>query len=295
MVNHKLASELIDLGIIYPEEISEFYHKVRDNDNIKVLRCNKSKVIFLDSIDHISQSYYNNLEELNYWNSDNRAKALESTYKDDFRRYNFIKELIDNKNYLDIGCGLGGIFEFVIGDKKNLYGIEPQETIRKELISLGYKVYSDIDELLNQDVRFDLITLFHVFEHLTNPLEFLEKIYKLLNKNGKLIIEVPNAEDALISLYNVESFKKSTFWSEHLVLHTKNSLEAYLRKTNFSNISVQGIQRYNLSNHINWIMNNQINKIYKEFIDDEELNKYYCKALDKTNNTDTLISICEKK
>lgn len=294
MVNHKLALELIDLGIIDPTEITEFYHKVRDNDNIKVFRCNKSKVIFLDSVDHISESYYNNLEELNYWNSSNRIKALESTYKDDFRRYNFIKDLINNKNYLDVGCGLGGIFEFVTGDTEKLYGVEPQEPIRKELNKLGYKVYSDIDELIDKEIKFDIITLFHVFEHVTNPLEFLEKLYKLLNKNGKLIIEVPNAQDALIDLYNIESFKNSTFWSEHLVLHTKNSLETYLKKTNFINISVQGIQRYNISNHINWIMNNQIKNSCKDYINDEELDKYYCKALDKNNNTDTLISICEK-
>ena len=48
---------------------------------------------------------------------------------------------------------------------------------------------------LNNDFRnkFDYIFMFHALEHLENTNKYLNKIYNILNKNGKLIIEVPNA------------------------------------------------------------------------------------------------------
>ena len=49
--------------------------------------------------------------------------------------------------------------------------------------------------------KFDLITMFHCFEHLPRPLEFLIKIKSFLKENGKIIIEVPHARDFFIEKF----------------------------------------------------------------------------------------------
>ena len=53
--------------------------------------------------------------------------------------------------------------------------------------------------------------MFHVLEHLPNQIDILKKLKNNLRKNGKIIIEVPSANDLLISLEDLKSFKKFTF------------------------------------------------------------------------------------
>ena len=82
------------------------------------------------------------------------------------------------------------------------------------------------DTLKNK--KFDTIFLMHVLEHMPNQISELSFLRKCLNKNGKLIVEVPHALDILIANNELNSFKSFTFWSEHLVLHTKYSLKTFL-------------------------------------------------------------------
>jgi hypothetical protein len=48
----------------------------------------------------------------------------------------------------------------------------------------------------------------------------------------------------------LDSFKESTFWSEHLILHTKESLRKILEAVGFKNIKIEGLQRYPSANHL---------------------------------------------
>ena len=76
---------------------------------------------------------------------------------------------------------------------------------------------------------------------------------KLKNK-GKIIIEVPHAEDFLILQNELKEFKNFTFWSEHLILHTYKSLETVLLNSGFKKIKINFFQRYNFSNHLGWFL-----------------------------------------
>lgn len=69
-----------------------------------------------------------------------------------------------------------------------------------------------------------MITLFHAFEHLTDPGIWLDRFSEYLYSGGYLIIEAPNANDALLSLYESKAFADFTYWSAHLFLYTINSL-----------------------------------------------------------------------
>jgi len=57
-------------------------------------------------------------------------------------------------------------------------------------------------------------------------------------KNGKIIVEVPHANDFLLELDELKEFKKFSFWSEYLILHTYLSLKKVLRQAGFKNIKV---------------------------------------------------------
>ena len=43
--------------------------------------------------------------------------------------------------------------------------------------------------------KFDVITMFHVLEHLPNQVDTLKQLKKLLKPKGNIIIEIPHAND----------------------------------------------------------------------------------------------------
>jgi SAM-dependent methyltransferase len=173
-------------------------------------------------------------------------------------------------------------------------GIELQKEIRDYLTTSGHVMYGSLKQIPD-NVNYDVISLFHVFEHLSTPLKYLNDIWNKLEEKGKIIIEVPHANDALLSLYDVHEFKNFTFWSEHLILHTRMSLEIYLKKAGFKNIVISGYQRYPLANHLYWLNKKKPGgHIEYNFLANENIDLEYQNVLNKIDKTDTLIAIAEK-
>ena len=91
----------------------------------------------------------------------------------------------------------------------------------------------------------------------------------------------------------VEAFKKFTLWSQHLVLHTRESLEKLLLYAGFKNIIIQGVQRFGLSNHICWLLNAKPggHKDFLSVLENKNLFKEYSNSLNQINANDTLVAI----
>ena len=95
------------------------------------------------------------------------------------------------KTMLDIGAGTG---DFLAACKKNTWsidGVEPNikaRNIAEE--KLGKKLSKDITELTNK--QYDVITMWHVLEHVPNLEEYIKQVKGLLKKNGWLLVAVPN-------------------------------------------------------------------------------------------------------
>ena len=138
--------------------------------------------------------------------------------------------------------------------------------------------------------------MFHVLEHLEDPISNLLSIHENLENGGKLIVEVPHANDFLIKNMNLQKFIDFTLWSQHLILHTQDSLKKFLLKAGFKNITTFGVQRYPLSNHLYWLSNGLPggHKTELNLLDTEELNESYENSLKKIDATDTLVAIAEK-
>jgi 2-polyprenyl-3-methyl-5-hydroxy-6-metoxy-1,4-benzoquinol methylase len=140
----------------------------------------------------------------------------------------------------------------------------------------------------------DVVTLFHVLEHIVEPIEILRQVKRILRPSGIVIIEVPHARDALFDLYGSEPFKNFTFWSEHLVLHTRQSLIALVHEAGFKGAEVTGIQRYPLSNHLHWLSKGRPggHEVW-HFLGTEQLDLQYQASLANIDATDTLIALCK--
>ncbi len=290
---NEIKKLLIELGISSEESIVPYFPKVRDQDPPpSVLRCKKSGVILLSSSDHINSTYYNQKEYLTHDGSRDRKTALLSEVEDTQRRYEQFKYVIANKRWMDVGTGVGGILDILSPLTLETVAVEPQEVARKSLLSLGYKTYSSIEDV--RENNFDAVTLFHVLEHFTNPIDTLKSIRGKMVKGGKIIIEVPHAKDFLISFLENEAFKSFTFWSEHLMLHTRESLNIFLETAGFSNIVIKGFQRYSLANHLYWLSHGQKNgHVVWQCLRTAELDQAYSNMLCGIDKTDVLIAIAE--
>jgi SAM-dependent methyltransferase len=290
-----IKEQLKELKIIDEQHVTDYFPHVRDSKDISVLRCNKSGVIFLSSGDHINKSYYGEKKEVTYWTKEEqREKALRHTYEDDHRRFLQIRALATNKSYIDIGTGMGGVLDFIKPFTKDITAVEPIKLFRDLLTDLKYDVYEDVT-LLPEGKKYEVVTLFHVFEHLTDPLQMLKEIYDRMANGGKLIIEVPHARDILITTYESEAFKNFTFWSEHLILHTRESLSTYLQTAGFTNVTVSGYQRYPLANHLYWL-NKKLpgGHVHYSQLRSADVEKAYSNLLCSIDQTDTIIAIAEK-
>lgn len=136
---------------------------------------------------------------------------------------------------------------------------------------------------------------FHVIEHLPNPLETLDEMKSKVRSGGTILIEVPHARDFLLTTLGCEAFKKFTLWSQHLVLHTKESLKRTLSYVGLSDIEVIGVQRYPLSNHLYWMSEGRPggHKTPLSVMDSAALFDAYQGSLARMDATDTLVAVAK--
>lgn len=289
---NRIKSLLIKLGISTENSIVSFFPKVRDRNDVAVLKCEKSGVIFLSRSDHMNITHYNKKENFRYWGAQDRKMALLTGLEDAQRRFEQFKNIVANKKWIDIGTGAGGILDLLSPIALETAAVEPQEQARKSLSDLGYRVYSLVEDVEEKD--FDIVTLFHVLEHFTDPINTLKSIKSKMAKGGKIVVEVPHAKDFLISFLDNEPFKSFTFWSEHLILHTRESLNIFLKTAGFSKIVIKGFQRYPLANHLYWLAHGKPggHTIWHS-LRTAQLENAYSDMLSSIDRTDALIAIAE--
>ena len=157
---------------------------------------------------------------------------------------------------------------------------------------MGIRAEKDIN--LVEDNSIDTIFCFHCLEHIQNQREILKLMYKKLRDGGKIIIEIPHDNDFL--LHNSEEFMKFSLWSEHLILHTYQSLNLFLQDSLFKDIYIKGIQRFSLSNHLNWLSKRKPGGHKNNFsmILSNDLEEEYCKSIISANMSDKLLAIASK-
>ena len=282
-----IIREFTKLGLINKKNLSHIGYANR-GIRVKVLKDIKSNIYLLEK-NKISENYYLNDGK---FNSSQIRKYLKTLHENEKRRLNQFKHILKGKKIIDFGCEFGGFLKLVKKAKEKL-GVELNENCIKYIKNKNknIQVYKSIEEI---EKKVDVITMFHVLEHLPYQVHFLKIMKNKLKKKGKLIIEVPSANDILLSLDELVSFKKFTFWHEHLVLHTIKSLKKILSKAKFKKVKIIEYQRYNLNNHLGWFLKKKPggHTYFKNLVDKNTSNNYK-NYLINNHKTDTLIAIAE--
>lgn len=137
----------------------------------------------------------------------------------------------DGGKILDIGCAKGEFLNTLSNSYKK-YGVE----INNDGYSFVKKHYPHIT-IYNQKIdskefdtnqSFDIIVMWHVLEHINNPNTFLKALYKLLSKDGILVLEIPNRDSIGFNLAKDKWFHLDT--PRHLFHYNYACLSELLKK-----------------------------------------------------------------
>ena len=294
MENNSIKKILISTGLSEKDKITHYFDHVRDSKDIGVLKCRKTGLFFLSKTSHVDISNYKNKKKFRYFGNNDRKEAIRAASEDTKRRFRMVKKIVYKKKWLDIGTGAGAILDKLKNFSSECSAVEPNKIMGTKLKRLGYKIYNS--SKFAKKKYYDVVTLFHVFEHMKNPIKELKVIKSLMKKDSKIIIEVPHANDFLIKTLNLQEFKEFTFWSEHLILHVKKSLVVFLEKSGFEVEKIFGVQRYSLINHLYWIIKKKPKgHIIWKPLRNNFFEKFYEKFLSIINRNDTLIIFAKKK
>lgn len=280
------------LGLASLESRELYSDKTRDRERLPVYKDSSSGVIYIDGF-YVGDEVY---EDGEY-----RHQTVERAGLRDFelqrdveRRFSSYQQFLTGRTVTEFGCGEGAFLRKMSGLALELTGVELQDDFVEGLTSDGYNCHKSLQGIAPQSQ--DTVCAFHVLEHLPDPLSVLEDMSGVLRSDGILILEVPHASDILLSQLETDAFKRFTLWSQHLILHTRESLRRLLQAGGFSDIVIEGVQRYPLSNHLNWLSQGKPggHKSVLSALDTPELKMAYEAALRKIDATDTLVAIARK-
>lgn len=136
------------------------------------------------------------------------------------------------RRVLDFGCENG---RFLAAMRKlgwETYGIEPDDASSIHAASVAEVVVPELAQLQGSGLRFDVITLNHVIEHLEKPLEVLRVLRTMMAEGGRLGIATPNWSSLGRILFGRCWYALEP--PRHLVLYTRSGLVRTLRASGFA-------------------------------------------------------------
>jgi 2-polyprenyl-3-methyl-5-hydroxy-6-metoxy-1,4-benzoquinol methylase len=170
------------------------------NENFSILKCTNCGLLrtnpqpspdvigqYYDSPDYISHSIGNkSIKEIIY--DLIRKRTLSS-------KLNILNKYSKGNRLLDIGCATGVFLNYCQQNGYSVNGVEPDEKCRI-YAALNFNIQVDtLESLVNfPENSFDVITMWHVLEHVSDINERMSVIKRLLTPDGVLIVALPNPE-----------------------------------------------------------------------------------------------------
>ena len=219
-------------------------------ENFEILECNECKLLFTSPCpapDKIGD-YYKSEDYLSH--NESKKGIVPTIYnlvkkvniKNKFKIATNRQQTTDNsQNILDIGCGVGDFLNYAKEKGCNITGIEPSEDARKIAESkLGTKIFSP-EELQNiPNESFDIVTMWHVLEHVADLKTEIHHLERIVKKNGRLVLALPNYKS-----FDAEYYKDK--WAaydvpRHLNHFSRTSIKNIFNTTAFQLIDIKPLK-----------------------------------------------------
>ena len=181
-----------------------------------------------------------------YISHTNRRKGLFNWMYQTVRKYairtklSLLKSVANPGYHLDLGCGTGEFLNACQQGGFKATGVEPSELAREQAINnYSLSVSEDANLAQFKNTQFDSISMWHVLEHLPNLKNSINEFNRILNKEGKIIIAVPNHKSWDANYYR-------EYWAAwdvpiHLWHFSKETIELLFNKNGFKLIKVKSM------------------------------------------------------
>ena len=179
------------------------------NENYEVMFNNHFEMLVTSPVPSNLDKYYDSEEYQSHNNSSKSFLNLIYTIvkKRSFRlKKEMFKKTLTRKNILDIGAGTGDFLLYCKDDGFAITGVEPNKKARKKAQLTGISLDENLNDISKK--KFEIITMWHVLEHVPNLTEYLEQLKLLLSEKGQLFIAVPNFKS-----FDADYYKE--FWAAY--------------------------------------------------------------------------------
>jgi len=168
------------------------------NDKFNIVECNDCNFRFTTPIptEETIGEYYKSEDYISH--SSTKKGIINKLYHIIRERAIKQKEQLalkhsENKSILDIGCGTGDFLGYCKNNGWETLGLEPDQSARELALKNNNVEVKSLSNLYSlEENSFDVITMWHVLEHVYNLNKDIQQFKKLLKPNGTLIIAVPN-------------------------------------------------------------------------------------------------------
>ncbi len=277
-----------------------YYGKIRDGKPGQLTK-NSYKIIY-DKKWHYAKLkprpkiYY---KDDTYRNLVNNSASIENYFKEhDVQQISyskFILPYIERGNIVaDFGCGGGTILDLLKGISKITIAVEPFLGFKKSLEEREHKYFASLKSahrLYKRSINLGLSI--HVIEHTSNPVTYLQNIYKMLDVNGKLILFTPNLNDILLKLYP-SAYKQFFFRKVHNYYFSGKSLELLGKFVGFNKVKIFYYHEFGLSNAFNWLKFSEAKGNIKYDFINEEVDKNWIKFLEDSGQAYSVGALYQK-
>lgn len=154
--------------------------------NYSLYKCSNCELEFSEPMNSGSNTFYDWVCKSAYYYPPNRWE------------WSFVSDFIDENglnSILDVGCGSGEFLSKLTTLDCDSYGIDFNRDSINICKSKGLNVSAaSVEDLMQTSgAVYEAITLFHVLEHVQNPLGLMLKLKTLLRRNGNIIVSVPSS------------------------------------------------------------------------------------------------------
>lgn len=220
---------------------------VNSDEKFSIYCCKKCSAAFLGGI-AIDDDYYRKYYDKGYYevpSAGNKTllnRVLQAMFSFSIRqkeklmlKYSRTKRPL---SIIDIGCGNGDFLLRLPKEKFETHGIEINKDGYEICQQKGIHAYNqEIQRIDFQGKTFDIATMWHVLEHVKEPVEMLKAIRKILNDDGILMFQVPNRDS-----YGFRWGKKHWFHLDsprHLIHFNRRSIKKLCELSGFEIIAIK--------------------------------------------------------
>lgn len=192
-----ITSDLTSKNFTITDYIYGFTAEIHKCTDCGFIQCSYMKEVL---------NYYKDLEDEDYESTRNTRKLQMRKILEK------IKKLKSNGYLLDVGAGSGILIEEAIKMGYKAEGIEPSNWLYHKAKEHKLPIILGTINDFKPTIQYDIITLIDVIEHISNPMEVIEKIFKVLKKDGVVITVTPD-------IGSIAAFLLGRNWWHYRIAH----------------------------------------------------------------------------